>query len=111
LDRRIKLVAVHQANVTGDSSAMLYMIVERFRGGDAVPVYRRFRDRGRLAPDGLRYVASWVTQDFRHCFQVMECDDRRALDEWMANWSDLTEFEVSAVMTSDEATRAIGPRL
>ena len=54
---------------------MLYVIVENFRGGEAVPVYRRFRDRGRLAPEGLRYHGSWVTVDFRRCFQVMECDD------------------------------------
>jgi len=59
---------------------MLYMIVENFRGGDAVPVYRRFRDRGRLAPDGLHYHGSWVTDDFRRCFQVMECDDRVLLE-------------------------------
>ena len=90
---------------------MLYMIVERFRGGDAAPVYRRLRDRGRIASDGLRYVASWVTEDFRCCFQIMQCDDRRALDEWMANWSDLTEFEVIPVMTSAEAVKAISPRL
>ncbi len=55
---------------------MLYMIVEHYRGGDAVPVYRRFRDQGRLAPEGLRYVASLVTDDFRRCFQIMECENR-----------------------------------
>ena len=54
---------------------MLYMIVERFSDGDAVPVYRRFRDHGRFAPEGLRYVDSWVTDDFRRCFQIMECGD------------------------------------
>jgi hypothetical protein len=90
---------------------MLYMVVEHFRGGDPIPVYRRFRDRGRLAPDGLRYVASWVTDDFRHCYQVMECDDRALLDEWIARWSDLVEFEVAPVVTSAEAVAAIGPRL
>ena len=90
---------------------MLLMIVEHFRGGDAVPVYRRFRDQGRLAPEGLRYVASWVTEDFRRCFQVMECDDRRLLDEWMARWQDLVDFEVMPIMTSAEAVAAIAPRL
>jgi len=54
---------------------MLYMIVETFRDGDALPVYRRFRDKGRMAPEGLQYVASWVTEDLRRCFQIMECDD------------------------------------
>jgi hypothetical protein len=90
---------------------MLYMIVEHFRDGDAVPVYRRFRDHGRLAPDGLRYVASWVTDDLRRCFQVMECDDRALLAQWMARWEDLTEFEVVPVVTSAEAMAAIAPRL
>jgi len=90
---------------------MLYVIVETFRGGDAVPVYRRFRDQGRLAPDGLRYQGSWVTADFRRCFQVMECDDRALLEQWMANWRDLVDFEVIPVQTSSEAAAAIGPRL
>ena len=90
---------------------MQYIIVERFRGGDPVPVYRRFRDRGRLAPDGLRYVASWVSQDLTSCYQVMECDDRRLLDEWMANWSDIVDFEVVPAVTSAEAQAAVAPKL
>jgi hypothetical protein len=90
---------------------MLYMIVEDFRGGDPVPVYRRFRDRGRLAPDGLRYVASWVTDDLRRCFQVMECDDERLLREWMASWDDIVDFEVFPVVPSADAAAAVAPRL
>ena len=90
---------------------MLYMIIEHFRGGDPVPVYRRFRDRGRMAPDGLRYVASWVTEDYRRCFQIMECDDPALLEQWMSNWGDLTEFEVIPVNTSADAAAAIAPRL
>ena len=90
---------------------MLYMIIEHFRGGDAVPVYRRFRERGRLAPDGLQYVNSWVTPDLRRCYQVMECDDRARLDEWIANWSDIVDFEVEPVITSADALAAITPSL
>lgn len=90
---------------------MQYVIIEKFRDGDPVPVYRRFRDRGRLAPDGLRYVASWVTGDLTRCYQVMECDDRGLLDEWIANWNDIVEFEVIPAMTSAEAAAAVGPRL
>jgi len=67
-------------------------IVERFRDGDPMPLYRRFRDRGRLAPEGLRYVASWVTDDFSGCFQAVECDDPQLLSTWMAEWDDLVEF-------------------
>jgi hypothetical protein len=88
-----------------------FVIVEKFRGGDPVPVYRRFRDHGRLAPDGLRYVASWVSTDLTRCYQVMECDDRALLDEWLAKWSDLVEFEVIQAITSAEAAAAVAPRL
>lgn len=90
---------------------MLFMIVEHFRNGDALPVYRRFRDRGRLAPDGLTYVASWVTRDLKQCYQVMECPDRALLDAWMASWSDLVDFEVVPVVTSADAAAAVGDRL
>jgi hypothetical protein len=87
------------------------MIIENFRDGDALPVYRRFRDQGRLAPDGLRYVASWVTEDLHRCFQVMECDDPSLLTRWMARWDDLTEFDVIPVVTSAEAAATVAPRL
>ena len=90
---------------------MLYMIVERFRDGNALPAYRRFRDQGRLAPEGLHYVASWVTDDFTRCFQVMECEDPQLLARWMARWEDIVEFEVAPVMTSAEAASAMAPRL
>lgn len=90
---------------------MLYMIVEHFRDGNPVPVYRRFRDQGRLAPDGLRYVASWVTDDLRRCFQVMECEDPELLARWTARWKDLIEFEIIPVVTSAEALAAVGPRI
>jgi hypothetical protein len=90
---------------------MLFMVVERFRNGDPIPVYRRFRDRGRLAPDGLRYVNSWVTDDFRVCYQVMECEDRALLDAWIASWVDIVEFDVHSVMTSPDAAAALAPRL
>jgi hypothetical protein len=88
---------------------MLYMIVEDFRGNPAA-VYRRFRERGRLAPEGLRYVASWVSADLQRCFQVMECDDTRLLDQWMNQWNDLISFEVVPVITSAEAAAAADPK-
>ena len=87
------------------------MIIEHFKKGDPLPVYRRFRDRGRLAPDGLRYVTSWVTTDYRRCFQVMECDDINDLEAWIANWRDVTDFEIVPVVTSKEAVEALAPRL
>lgn len=90
---------------------MLYMIIERFKNRDPVPVYRRFRDRGRMAPEGLTYVSSWVTEDLDRCYQVMECDDRRLLEQWMTRWSDVTDFEVIPVVTSAQAVERIAPRL
>jgi hypothetical protein len=85
----------------------LYMVVETFRHGDAVSVYRRFRDRGRLAPDGLTYVSSWVDQELRRCFQLMETEDRLLLDQWIGNWSDLVDFEVYPVISSREAAERV----
>jgi hypothetical protein len=90
---------------------LLFMVVEHFKNGDAVPVYRRFRERGRLAPAGLEYVASWVDEKLERCFQLMESEDAKLLDEWMANWSDLTDFEVYPVISSKEAVEKISPRL
>ncbi|TMB31716.1 MAG: DUF3303 domain-containing protein [Deltaproteobacteria bacterium] len=87
------------------------MIIERFRDGDAVPVYRRFRERGRMAPEGLTYLSSWVTDDMTRCYQIMEAPDRAMLEEWMANWRDLVEFEVQEVISSREAVERIGPKL
>jgi len=89
----------------------MYMVVERFKNKDAAAVYRRFRDRGRMAPEGLVYVSSWVDENFERCYQLMKTDDRRLLDAWMANWSDLVDFEVHAVVTSREAARRIAPQL
>jgi hypothetical protein len=85
----------------------LYLVIEHFRDGDPVPVYRRFRERGRLAPDGLEYRASWVTADLTRCYQVMECSDRNLLEAWMAQWEDLVRFEVTEVITSGEAAQAV----
>ena len=86
---------------------MLYMIIEDFHQGDARPVYRRFREQGRLAPEGLRYVSSWVTSDLRRCYQVMECDDPRLLEEWMDHWRDIVDFQTVPVMTSADAANAV----
>lgn len=90
---------------------MLYMIIESFRNRDPVPVYRRFRDQGRLAPKALKYISSWVTTDMSRCYQLMECEDRRLLDEWITHWSDLADIEVIPVITSAQAVERMSPRL
>ena len=90
---------------------MLYMIIEHFKNQDPIPVYRRFRDRGRLAPEGLQYVSSWVDENLERCFQLMETADRKFLDEWIANWSDIVDFDVYPVISSQEATEKVLPCL
>lgn len=89
----------------------LYMVVEHFKNNDAIPIYRRFRDHGRKAPPGLLYVSSWVDDKLQRCYQLMETHDRLLLDEWMAYWSDLVDFEVHPVITSQEAAERIAPLL
>jgi hypothetical protein len=85
---------------------LLYMVVERFNEGPG-PVYERAAEKGRLLPAGLTYVDSWVDDRLERCFQLMEADDPRLLDEWTARWSDLVEFEVVPVITSAEAAARV----
>ncbi len=88
---------------------MLFMVVERFKNRDAVPVYRRYREHGRMLPEGLKYVESWVESNHERCFQLMECDDPSLFQQWIANWQDLVEFEVVPVVTSKEAAKTVSP--
>jgi hypothetical protein len=88
----------------------LYMVLEVYKDGAAAEVYRRARERGRLMPDGLSYVSSWVDLDFKRCFQLMETDDPSLFDAWIQAWADLVELEVIPVQTSAEAARAMEAR-
>ena len=88
---------------------MLFMVIERFKDRDALAVYRRFHERGRMAPDGLVYIDSWVEENRDRCFQLMECDDERLLEQWAAHWRDLVEFEFIPVVTSKEMAAALAP--
>jgi len=90
---------------------MIYMVIERFKNREAIPVYRRFREKGRMTPEGLNYEESWVETNFDRCFQLMECDDARLLEEWAANWSDLVEFEFVPVRTSIQAFELLAAKL
>jgi hypothetical protein len=91
--------------------AATYLIIEHFRDGNAIPVYRRFRERGRMAPDGLNYIASWVSEDLTKCYQIMETPHRALLDQWMKSWIDLIEFEIHPVLSSAAASERIGQKL
>jgi hypothetical protein len=88
-----------------------YLVIEHFRNRDPVPVYQRFQAQGRLMPNGLAYVSSWITDDLSRCYQVMETDDRRSLEQWMARWSDLIDFEVMPVLSSQQVQERLAPKL
>ena len=79
----------------------LYMVLERFRNSDATPVYRRFRERGRMAPEGLNYISSWVTDDLLTCYQVMETTDRALLEDWMSHWSVIRGMSETSLLLHD----------
>ncbi len=84
---------------------MLFMVIEHFKGRDPQPVYRRFAERGRMTPDGLNYVNSWIEVGMDRCFQVMETDDASLLQEWISKWNDLVDFEVVPIVTSAETVK------
>ncbi|MEN3334601.1 MAG: hypothetical protein V7641_3966 [Blastocatellia bacterium] len=86
---------------------MLFMVVERFRDGKAEEVYRRYQEKGRMLPEGLHYVDSWVEVNVGRCFQLMECDDADRFHQWIAQWQDLVEFEIIPVIPSREASEAM----
>jgi hypothetical protein len=90
---------------------MLYMVIEHFKQQDAVPVYRRFQEKGRMTPEGLEYVSSWVDMKLERCFQVMETSDPKLMFEWIGSWNDLVDFEVVPVMSSEDAVQTVRSKL
>jgi hypothetical protein len=81
---------------------MLFMVIERFKDRDPRPIYKRLRKKGRTMPAGLTYVASWIEANFDRCWQVMECDDARLLQQWALEWHDLGTFEIVPVAASKD---------
>jgi hypothetical protein len=91
---------------------MLFMVIERFKDDDMLPVYRRVRDEGRNLPDGLRYLDSWVEPNFSRCFQLMECDDARLLQQWILGWRGCgVTFEIVPVVPSSDTRAVVAPFL
>ena len=90
---------------------MLFMVIEHFKDRDSKAVYARFRDKGRMAPDGLTYVGSWIEANFDRCFQLMECEDAGLLQDWILSWGDLADFEIVAVVPSKETAEIVGRHL
>ena len=91
---------------------MLFMVIERFKDDDMLPVYRRLREAGRMMPDGLKYVDSWIEPNFSRCFQLMECDDARLLQAWVLQWRGTgMTFEIVPVVPSKETREVVAPYL
>jgi hypothetical protein len=90
---------------------MLFMVIERFRNQDALAVYRRAAEKGRMMPEGLTYVESWVEANFNRCFQLVECEDAGLLQAWIVQWSDLVETEIVPVVHSHETSERLRPFL
>ena len=88
---------------------MLYMVIERFK--DAPAIYQRLREKGRMMPEGLGYVSSWIDLDFKICWQLMQTEDFALFDRWITNWNDLIDFEIVPVRTSTEAVELMNAKL
>ena len=86
---------------------MLLMVVEKYKDRNARAVYSRFREKGRMLPEGLKYIDSWIEANFDRCFQLMECDDPRLLQQWVIRWHDLIDFEIIPVVPSKQVTETV----
>ena len=86
---------------------MLFMVIERFKDSKTKDIYCRFQEKGRMMPEGLRYVDSWISANLDRCFQLMECDDSRLFQEWIVQWQDLAEFEIIPLVPSKETTETV----
>jgi hypothetical protein len=90
---------------------MLFMVIEHFRNQDAIAIYTHLRDKGRGLPEGLRYIDSWVEPNFDRCFQLMDCEDLRLVQEWVLHWRELGTFEIVPVVPSKETRETVTPFL
>ena len=86
---------------------MLYMIIETFHPGKVKELYKRFEEKGRQLPAGVQYVNSWVDEDLKKCYQVMESDSEEKIHTWIQHWADLADFQIIPVITSAQAEEKI----
>jgi Protein of unknown function (DUF3303) len=93
--------------VTFNFSPMLYMVIEHFKEAAVQEIYRRFREKGRMMPDGLKYLSSWIDTNMKVCYQLMETDDAALFSRWTENWDDLMDFEIVPVRTSAETSALV----
>jgi len=109
-------VSAAELKIAGDTpatteEAMLYMVIERFKEGAAPEIYERFREKGRMMPDGLEYISSWIDVDLKICYQLMRTEDASLFPRWTDNWNDLMEFEIVPVRTSAETVQIVKSQL
>jgi len=95
-----------ESEILTGRAKMLFLVIERFKNRDAKAVYSRFKEKGRMMPDGLKYLGSWVEDTFERCFQLMECDDPHLFEQWLVHWQDVSDFEIVHVVSSAEAADA-----
>jgi Domain of unknown function (DUF3303) len=86
---------------------VLYIVIETYTRGPG-PVYARASELGRMLPPSLAYLGSWVeVHGLNRCFQLMETEEPSVFETWIANWSDLVEFEIVPVISSDDAAARV----
>lgn len=91
---------------------MLFMIIERFKDNDMLPIYKRISDEGKMFPEGLKYIDSWIEPNFSRCFQLMSCDDLCLLQEWILKWRGSgASFEIVPVVNSKDTRKVVEPFL
>lgn len=71
-----------------------FMVVEKFKPNCFQENYTRFNEKGRMLPEGLYYLNSWVNEEQSICFQLMESNDIALFNKWIEKWNDLTDFEI-----------------
>ncbi|HEU5167484.1 MAG TPA: DUF3303 family protein [Chitinophagaceae bacterium] len=86
---------------------MQYMVIEHFHPGKIKELYRRFDEKGRMLPEGVKYINSWISEDMTICYQVMESDSIDKLEIWISNWNDIVDFKVIPVITSADAKKRV----
>ena len=86
---------------------MLFMIIERFHSGKVKDLYKRFDEKGRMLPEGVTYINSWINEEVTLCYQVMESDNEEKIHEWIAKWNDLADFTIIPVITSAQAKEKV----
>jgi hypothetical protein len=83
------------------------MVIEHYHPGKLKVLYQRFDEKGRMLPDGVTYIDSWINEDITVCYQLMESDSLDKLNEWISNWNDIVDFELIPVISSSEAKNSV----